>query len=124
MTSLFSSSRWLTDLEDLAQERGGSSSGGRWVHVDPCEGLVDVPLVYEQGWKKKLSYMFAFTVPPPTNDALLRYEGVDVADVVWKYSTDFKAVGGIRRRRGLEVTPPRCMFTLTFVGLPTSEKYL
>ncbi|VDK23501.1 unnamed protein product [Taenia asiatica] len=83
---------WLTDLEDLAQERAGSSSGGRWVHVDPCEGLVDVPLVYEQGWKKKLSYMFAFTVPPPTNDALLRYEGVDVADVVWKYSTDFKAV--------------------------------
>ncbi|CDS36169.1 Peptide N(4) (N acetyl beta) [Echinococcus multilocularis] len=90
---------WLTDLEDLAQERAALSNEGRWIHVDPCEGLVDVPLVYEQGWKKNLSYMFAFTVPPPTEDALLRYEGVDVADVVWKYSTDFKAV--CRRRKSV-----------------------
>lgn len=62
--------------------------------MDPCEGLIDVPLVYEQGWKKKLSYMFAFTVPPPIDDSLLRYEAVDVTDIVWKYSTDFKGVGG------------------------------
>ncbi|VDM33360.1 unnamed protein product [Hydatigera taeniaeformis] len=90
---------WLTDLEDLPQDKAASTSGGRWVHVDPCEGLVDVPLVYEQGWKKKLSYMFAFTVPPPTKNALLRYEGVDVTDVVWKYSTDFKAV--CQRRKSI-----------------------
>ncbi|VDO13381.1 unnamed protein product, partial [Rodentolepis nana] len=88
---------WLTDLEGSDSGRTTVGSKGRWVHVDPCEQLVDAPLVYELGWKKELSYIFALSVPPPMDNANLRYQAVDVTDVVWKYTADFSGV--VRRRR-------------------------
>ncbi|VDD82363.1 unnamed protein product [Mesocestoides corti] len=76
---------WLNDLD-------ANSTDGRWVHVDPCEGLVDAPMVYELGWKKSLSYIFALTVPLPWMSATPPHETVDVCDIVWKYTADFMAV--------------------------------
>ena len=29
----------------------------RWIHVDPCEEAYDTPLVYEQGWKRNMTFI-------------------------------------------------------------------
>lgn len=33
----------------------------RWVHMDSCEPLFDVPHTYEQGWGKQLTYVIAIS---------------------------------------------------------------
>lgn len=59
--------------------------GGRWVHADSCENVLDEPLLYEKGWNKKLNYCVA--------------TGVDcVMDVTRRYTQDFEA---LKERRTL-----------------------
>jgi peptide-N4-(N-acetyl-beta-glucosaminyl)asparagine amidase len=38
-----------------------SEERGRYVHVDPCENLVDRPYVYEEGWGKRLEWVCAIS---------------------------------------------------------------
>ena len=45
--------RHVNDFKDHVWCEFFSDSEQRWIHVDPCEGLVDKPKVYDHGWGKK-----------------------------------------------------------------------
>ena len=53
--------RHVTDFTDhvWCEVHDEGAEGGRWRHVDPCEAALDTPLLYEKGWGKKLSFVFA-----------------------------------------------------------------
>lgn len=52
-------SRLVLDFTDHVWTECFSPSLRRWMHLDPCEGIYDNPLLYEKGWNKKLTYVIA-----------------------------------------------------------------
>ena len=123
--------RWVVDWADHVwaevwlggNDTEGSNSGGRWVHLDPCEAAVDNPLLYES-WGKNQTYIVAFHDPfykkkttissdlmegdripeattpsriPKQNDNTYRFPPVE--DVTGQYTSDESHV--IEERRGV-----------------------
>ncbi|KAI8608085.1 hypothetical protein BC830DRAFT_39795 [Chytriomyces sp. MP71] len=77
--------RYVMDFTDHVWCEFYSETYGRWVNVDPSEGSgsIDQPLMYEAGWGKKLTYIFAIG----------EYE---VVDVFRRYTRDVPAM--LKRR--------------------------
>ncbi len=91
--------RLVLDFTDHLWTECFSSSLNRWVHLDPCEAVFDKPLLYEQGWEKKLTYVIAF--------------GDDgVYDVTKRYTRDWNAVL-LRRTKAPESVVHEVVTTLT-----------
>ncbi|CAA2980096.1 peptide-N(4)-(N-acetyl-beta-glucosaminyl)asparagine amidase [Olea europaea subsp. europaea] len=52
-------SRLILDFTDHVWTECFSSYLGRWMHLDPCEGIFDNPLFFPRSWNKKLNYVIA-----------------------------------------------------------------
>ncbi|KAL7538660.1 hypothetical protein ACHAWF_006166 [Thalassiosira exigua] len=78
--------RYVLDLTDHVWVEVWSARQQRWIHADSCEGLIDRPNMYEQGWGKKLSYAIG-----ATHDS--------VADVTKRYTRKFHSDEFQARRR-------------------------
>ncbi|KAJ1399996.1 hypothetical protein B484DRAFT_406144, partial [Ochromonadaceae sp. CCMP2298] len=81
--------RWVVDREDHVWTEIQISDGA-WVHIDPCEAVVDEPLLY-QSWGKDQTFIFA-------------YSGLDIEDVTFSYTTNASAVLERRRAEGVNKT--------------------
>lgn len=59
--SLGYDARLIWDETDHAWTEVYNITEWKWIHLDSCENVMDQPLMYEKGWRKKLSYVIAYS---------------------------------------------------------------
>mmetsp|Transcript_3126 Transcript_3126/g.4505 ORF Transcript_3126/g.4505 Transcript_3126/m.4505 type:complete len:1057 (-) Transcript_3126:831-4001(-) len=94
--------RYILDFTDHVWVEVWSVRQQRWLMADSCEGLIDRPNMYEQGWGKKLSYAVG-----ATHDS--------VADVSKRYTRKFLSDDFQTRRR--EFSPNEVMSDQVFMQM-------
>lgn len=62
-----------------------SEAQNRWIHIDPSDNVVDAPLMYQHGWKRKVDYIIAFS-------------NEDIQDVTWRYANNHEEAMRYRQR--------------------------
>ena len=68
--------RYIMDFTDHVWTEYWSENQNRWILCDSCEASHDEPRLYAEGWKKKLSYVLAFSIDGVA-DVSLRYQKLD-----------------------------------------------
>jgi len=64
--------QYVLDFTDHVWVEVWLPSVQRFVHCDPCERALDTPLMYEQGWNKKLTHVLSFS-RYGVSDSIARY---------------------------------------------------
>lgn len=84
--SLGFDTRYILDFTDHVWTEIYSNRQRRWIHADACEGIIDRPNMYEQGWGKSLNYCIGATCD-------------SVVDVTRRYTRKFHTDDFQSRRR-------------------------
>jgi len=101
--------RYVLDFTDHVWTEVWSVRQQRWLHADSCEGLIDRPSMYEQGWGKKLNYAIG-----ATHDS--------VADVTKRYTRKFFTDEFQARRR--EYCPDENTSDRAFMQMSSTVKQM
>ena len=78
--------RLVSNYEDHVWNEFYNEEEKRWIHVDSCEEAYDTPLVYEQGWKRVMTFITAASVE-------------EIADVTPRYVKDWNVIKERRSER-------------------------
>lgn len=111
LRSLDFDTRIVHDSTDHVWNEVWSEPRQMYIHVDPCEGEVDNPLLYEIGWSKDLEYCIA-------------YNHYDVMDVTPRYTKNFQVTLAMHRKSCDEPWLMRYLNTTTAILVSNAPKDL